>query len=140
MEQSEGPASPAGWFKATASTASCTCVEVRFLADAVQVRDSKQISAVTGENVSRVITLPAEDWRQFLRKIDEDELGPAAGPLQSTADHDGTVVLHCLSSGIELTYDIEEWHAFRAGVRDGEFDLPSAERSQEKSPLEMPGK
>ena len=129
MEDHDGdePAPPgSGWFKSQHSAATCTCVEVRFLADAdaVQVRDSKQISAITGENVSEIITLPAADWRQFIGGV-ADEAARTTGPLVRYSPDDNTIVLHCTESGVELTYDSDEWEAFRSGVLDGEFDPPA---------------
>lgn len=121
----KGPTASAGWFKSKRSSGSCTCVEVRFLADAdaVQVRDSKQIDAVTGTNVSDIITLPSTDWRQFIHSLVDD--ARATGPLVHYSPDDGTIVLHCTESGVELTYDSDEWEAFRSGVLDGEFDPPA---------------
>lgn len=125
---SDEPAPPpeGGWFKTLHSTATCTCVEVRFLAaaDAVQVRDSKQIDAVTGENASDIITLPTADWRQFIGGLVDDD-ARATGPLVRYSPSDSTIVLHCTETGVELTYDADEWEAFRSGVLDGEFDPPA---------------
>lgn len=125
--RSEEPARPAGWFKSTRSAAACTCVEVRFLPDAVQIRDSKQISAATGENVSDIITLPLSEWPQFLRHVTHDAPNPSPLLLRPANDS-GAMALRCEATGAELIYDADEWDAFHDGVLDGEFDPPKATR------------
>ncbi len=119
-----GPMAP--WFTSRHCAAGGDCVEIRFLRTVVQVRDSKQISAITGQNVSRIITLPTDDWRQFLRQVAEDDLAAtAAGPLQRDTTDEGNVVLRCESTGVELVYDLDEWDAFCEGVLDGDFEPPA---------------
>jgi len=113
------------WFKSRHCELDGNCVEIRFLRTVVQVRDSKQVSAITGQNVSRIITLPTDDWRQFLRQVAEDDLATTTdGPLHRVTTDEGNVVLRCESTGVELVYDLDEWDAFCAGVLDGDFDPP----------------
>lgn len=121
---SAAPLAP--WFKSRHCRAGTHCVEIRFLRTVVQVRDSKQISAITGQNVSRIITLPTDDWRQFLRDVAEDDLATStSGPLHRATTDEGNVILRCESTGVELVYDLDEWDAFCAGVLDGDFEPPT---------------
>ncbi|MFC9893277.1 DUF397 domain-containing protein [Nocardia sp. NPDC127579] len=107
-----------GWFTSSRSNNGNQCVEVRFDGDAVRIRDSKYRRDPANPRADEpVITVTARVWTEFLtlllRGRVHDEL--LARP---TADGGATLRHH----DICLTYTPDEWTAFLAGARDGEFD------------------
>jgi hypothetical protein len=48
-----------------------------------------------------------------------------AGAVEVICTDDG-VQMHAVATGVRLRFTQSEWTAFRAGVRDGEFDLVAA--------------
>lgn len=55
------PSDRTGWFKSSRSAENPACVEVRFVPDAIDVRDSKN---PTGP----VLTFPRAAWAKFLNR------------------------------------------------------------------------
>ena len=104
--------STAGWFKSTRSSTNDNCVEVKFVRDSVQIRDSKY----TGDPAARpIITVSPAEWTSFLGStINDGQSVPAM-----TRSGDGFVTLS--HNGVGLTYTPAEWDAFVAGVVAGEF-------------------
>ncbi|WP_216916879.1 DUF397 domain-containing protein [Nocardia noduli] len=109
------------WFTSSRSNNGNQCVEVRFVGDVVSVRDSKyrrDPAALLCDEP--IITVTATEWTSFLTVLASG--GSAEGPTALTAltTSDGATSLR--HGEITLTYTPEEWNAFIAGVRDGEFD------------------
>ncbi|WP_405178909.1 DUF397 domain-containing protein [Nocardia sp. NBC_01377] len=109
------------WFTSSRSNNGNQCVEVRFVGDVVSVRDSKyrrDPAALLCDEP--IITVTATEWTSFLTVLASG--GSAYGPTALTAltTSDGATSLR--HGEITLTYTPEEWDAFIAGVRDGEFD------------------
>lgn len=118
------PARRIGWFTSSYSANGHSCVEVRFDAHSVFVRDTKYRRNPANDPATQpIIALPAIKWKGFLEKVvtgspvDDEvgvpaiELDPAGGASLRAAD--GTV----------LVYTESEWTAFINGIRDGEFSL-----------------
>lgn len=109
------------WFKSSLSHPNGNeCVEVFFDAGSVHVRDSKDHG--TGPS----ITVPAEHWQPFL----DEAVGRAAALSNPTIRIDieptGAATLRSRRGAeVVLSYTPGEWTAFVAGVRNGEFDLPT---------------
>ena len=115
------------WFTSSRSNNGNQCVEVRFVGDVVLVRDSKyrrDPAALLCDEP--IITVTATEWTSFLTVLASG--GSVEGPtapttptaLTALTTSDGTTSLR--HGDITLTYTPEEWDAFIAGVRDGEFD------------------
>ncbi|MET7770434.1 DUF397 domain-containing protein [Nocardia sp. NPDC005366] len=106
------------WFTSTRSNNGNQCVEVRFVGDAVLVRDSKYRRDPANLLAEEpIITVTANEWTSFLTLL---ATGGSADRLITRTASDGTTSL--CHGDITLTYTPEEWDAFIAGVRDGEFD------------------
>ncbi len=59
----------AAWFTSRHCAAGGDCVEIRFLRTVVQVRDSKQISAITGQKDDVSATNEAMKDRRAIRRL-----------------------------------------------------------------------
>ncbi|WP_054815230.1 DUF397 domain-containing protein [Nocardia arizonensis] len=107
-----------GWFTSTRSNNGNQCVEVRFVGDAVLIRDSKYRRDPANRPADEpIITVTANEWTSFLGLL---AAGRSGDRLVARTGADGTTTLR--HGDITLTYTVEEWAAFVAGVRDGEFD------------------
>ncbi|WP_280507055.1 DUF397 domain-containing protein [Nocardia flavorosea] len=122
----EGPRS--GWFKSSKSNDGPACVEVKFDADRVQIRDSKyRRDPANNPADAPTISIDANQWQSFLDYV-------ASGRKQTPNDDcpaieygpDGAVVLRAPSPGPALAFTPQEWSAFVAGVGAQEFDLFAA--------------
>ncbi|MGN2635117.1 DUF397 domain-containing protein [Nocardia takedensis] len=107
-----------GWFTSSRSNNGNQCVEVRFVGDAVQIRDSKYRRDPANLPADEpIITVTTAEWTAFLTALAAD--APTDRPTARPGVDGGTVLRH---GDIALTYTPAEWLAFVAGVRDGEFD------------------
>ncbi|MQY27039.1 DUF397 domain-containing protein [Nocardia aurantia] len=108
-----------GWFTSTRTNNGNQCVEVRFDAGAVLVRDSKfRRDPANRDATEPVITVSAVEWTAFLDAVVGRAATRSAIEVESAADGGATLV----HAGMRLTYTPGEWAAFVAGARDGEFD------------------
>jgi hypothetical protein len=113
---------PAAWRRSSFSAGAC--VEVTPGPRAVLVRDSKDAG------LGPILVLDQAAWRELLGAALERR-PTAAGGLRITREprptrHAGTEVLttwHVHTAGIALHYTHDEWIAFAAGVREGEFEF-----------------
>ncbi|MEG8179439.1 DUF397 domain-containing protein [Nocardia terpenica] len=120
MDTSTTSARPS-WFKASFSTDSSNCVEIRFGDGVVLIRDSKYLRDPANDSAAQpFISIPARDWPAFLdaaRGFD----GTIRRGLPAIEHHaSGEVSLHA-ADGTTLTYTAAEWTAFVSGIRAGEF-------------------
>lgn len=107
-----------GWYTSTRSNNGNQCVEIRFDGDAVLIRDSKYRRNPANRPADEpIITVTASVWTAFLALLDS---GRAHTELIAHTAADGATTLR--HGDITLDYTPEEWEAFRAGARDGEFD------------------
>ncbi|WP_306359986.1 DUF397 domain-containing protein [Nocardia sp. CC227C] len=108
------------FFKSTFSGGDQTCVEVAHRADSVLIRDSK----FTGSRAQQpILSIAPTRWRAFLDLVLTGDSG-AIGPVRITVHPDAGATI--ADEVVALTYDTEEWDAFRKGVAGGEFDRPEA--------------
>ena len=106
------------WFTSSRSNNGNQCVEVRFVGDAVQIRDSKYRRDPANRPADEpIITVSAAEWTDFLSALTG---GASTNRLNARTHVDGGATLH--HGDTALTYTPAEWEAFVAGVRDGEFD------------------
>lgn len=103
-----------GWFKSSFSTASGDCVEVRFDADVVQVRDTKD------QGSGPVVTVDAAVWDDFLLQLLSGSV-EADGPLTVLTGPRGGTLLRARDDDAALRFTRGEWEMFMRGVRAGEF-------------------
>jgi hypothetical protein len=117
----EGIMSPAqaraGWRKSSQSAQGNGCVEVDFTLDGVEIRDTKI-------DDSPVFVFTAEQWGRWLAEVSSGVLTNTNGAVVVSVVDDCHVV-RAAATRSTLTFDTNEWNAFTAGVRDGEFE-PSA--------------
>ncbi|TLG13404.1 DUF397 domain-containing protein [Nocardia cyriacigeorgica] len=96
------------------------CVEIAFDRESVLIRDTKYLRNPANDPAAQpVITLPASAWPAFLAAACAHASHAIAGAPAITRHRDGSVTL--TGSAATLHYTAEEWRAFLAGVRDGEF-------------------
>ncbi|MBF6356740.1 DUF397 domain-containing protein [Nocardia higoensis] len=106
-----------GWFTSSRSNNGNQCVEVKFGADAVWIRDSKYRCGAAGEHAAQpVLSVTASEWDDLVARLRSG--GPA--PELITENAGGGVELR--RDGTVLTFTRAEWDAFLGGVADGEFD------------------
>lgn len=106
------------WFTSTRSNNGNQCVEVRFDGDAVLIRDSKYRRNPANRPAEEpVITVTASLWTSFINLLNS---GRSHNELIAHMHADGSATVR--HGDITLTYTSEEWDAFLAGARDGEFD------------------
>jgi hypothetical protein len=113
---------PAAW--RTSSFSAGACVEITPGPRAVLVRDSKDAG------LGPILVLDQAGWRELLAAALERRPG-AAGGLRITREprrtrHAGTevtTVWHVTTAGLALHYTHDEWIAFAAGAREGEFEF-----------------
>jgi hypothetical protein len=104
----------AGWRKSTYSDQADGCVEVNSGSDGVEVRHSKIAD-------SPVICFTGEQWSGWLGEVIADNLTNTNGAV-TVLIQPGSWVVRDVVTGTELTFDEQEWTAFRLGAKDGEFD------------------
>ncbi len=109
------------WFKSHASSASCACVEVRFDADAVLIRDSKYRRRPEADLANEpTIRVLIDAWLALLDELVGVRLAGTGGALAiATTEHSTTI--RSVTTGTELVYTAAEWDAFLVGVKAGEF-------------------
>lgn len=114
-----------GWFKASFSSPSQDCVEVRFEGQIVHIRDSKYrrdpANDPTGEPI---ITVTAAQWTTLLYELTGSATAGANGALVVEAGTDGVDLRHA-ENGVVLHYTPAEWRSYLAGVHAHEFDHPA---------------
>lgn len=111
-----------GWRKSSLSNnGGQSCVEVRFDAEAVYVRDSKYLRDPSNDPARQpIITIPANRWHEFLDLTDGHTVDAAADLPVVDFHADGGASLSA-ADGTVLTFTPAEWCAFTAGVHAGEF-------------------
>lgn len=100
------------------------CVQVRFAATTVEIRDSKYLRDRGADPRHQpIIGIDTQHWEDFLAAI----LTTATNPVPTVrvaVDADGNVELS--DGAVVLKFFPAEWQAFVAGVLAGEFDYRSA--------------
>ena len=113
--------STAVWQKASYSGNGGNCVEVRFDADAVLIRDSKYLRDPGNDpSAQPIITINTADWPDFLANV----LGrnsTSRNGIPTIEHHSSGAATICTADGLTLTYTAAEWDAFTSGIRAGEF-------------------
>jgi len=99
-----------------------TCVEVSIGSNRVSIRDSKnnQISS------QETIDFEPGEWAMVLRLGFHPSTGQCGSSRVVTRSANGRVEVLDTHTDTLLNFSREEWHAFLAGVADGEFDLSAA--------------
>lgn len=105
----------AGWRKSTYSAQANGCVEVSPNCGGMEIRHSQIID-------SPVIRFTGEQWSRWLGEVVADNLTNTNGAVTVLVRPDSWTVRD-LALGTELTFNQQEWIAFRLGAKDGEFDL-----------------
>ena len=106
------------WFTSSRSNNGNQCVEVRFDGDAVLIRDSKYRRNPANRPAEEpIITVTASLWTSFINLLNS---GRSHNELIAQTCADGSATLR--HGDTTLSYTPEEWDAFIAGARDGEFD------------------
>jgi hypothetical protein len=103
------------WRTSSYSGQGTNCVEVAPAAAGVLLRDTKD------KGDGPVIAFAPEQWTAFIAEVAAD-VPSANGAAEVIHTDDGTQV-HGVATGVRLRFTPSEWMAFRAGVRDGEFNL-----------------
>ncbi|WP_280275125.1 DUF397 domain-containing protein [Nocardia wallacei] len=110
-----------GWFKSSKSNDGPNCVEVRFDGDFVHLRDSKYLRDPANDPAAQpLITLKAEYWDSFLAAAAVDKADARSDQPVILRHPTGQVSVRA-QDGTTLTFTADEWDAFTAGVREGEF-------------------
>lgn len=108
------------WKKGSRSSGNGCCVECLALDDLVLIRDSKyRRDGLRPAAEEPVIVLGRDNWNAFMV-----DLGSNAGRWNNGAVRieTGAAGIRLASAdGVVLEYTADEWHAFLAGVLDGEF-------------------
>lgn len=104
-----------GWRTSRYSGNNDNCVEVTPAEHGVLLRDTKD------RGTGPIVAFTPDQWTAFLREV---ATGAPTTNGAVTVHTAGTEThLRALASGVTLRFTASEWAAFRAGVRDGEFDL-----------------
>jgi hypothetical protein len=124
-----------------------TCVEVGYSGSQISgeidyylVRDSKQVDA-DGVHTGPVLRFTPEQWAAFLTELRVGNLDGAVswawlsgegadyltGGVEIRHGRDMTCMRAADDPETVLSYTAEEWAAFGAGVRNGEFDYGTAD-------------
>lgn len=97
-----------------------TCVEVGFASDSAFIRDSKQ-SWMSG--AQPVIELSRSQFDHFLSvSVGESNADAQSNPVSVDITGDRVVLS---SQSVSLEFDADEWSAFVAGARVGDFFTPA---------------
>ncbi len=119
-ERSDGflGADRSGFKKSSFSTATCTCVEVKFdtAAGSAYVRDNKYRGDPLAEPIA---VIPLEVWRVFLDEVAGTRLAGDNGFVLVEDHPEGGVIL--TAGEVVLSFRRDEWVAFVSGVDAGEF-------------------
>ncbi len=117
------PYGSTGWYKASFSDHGNACVEVRFEGEEVLIRDSKYRGS---EALRPIIAIPAHAWVKFLSIAtgDATDDGITLGIPSIYQEISGCTTLRAAAES-KLTFTREEWTAFLAGIRSGEFSPAS---------------
>ncbi|NNH76050.1 DUF397 domain-containing protein [Nocardia uniformis] len=114
-----------GWFKASFSSQSSNCVEVRFGEASVLIRDSKY----HGDPFRQpVVSIPTAIWESFLKIVTGTPVDATVIQRLPVIDRDegtGRTAIRDLH-GVCLVYTADEWMAFTAGIYAGEFTPAAA--------------
>lgn len=112
------------WFKSSFSRSTSNCVEVSHDADAVLIRDSKY----DGDPINQpIIGVAAQFWAVFLENATAGVNTSATESLPAIhRDPDTGNTSVQTAAGTRLIYTSQEWAAFLAGIRAGEFTLQPA--------------
>ena len=117
--------SPRGWFKASFSSNAASCVEVRFIGDLVQIRDSKYHRNPTNPPENQpIISVKSGEWAEFLDKMTGRTGTDNRNAIEAENTSTGNIVLRATRTGTALTFTATEWRAFLNGARAHEFDCP----------------
>ncbi|WP_036528307.1 DUF397 domain-containing protein [Nocardia sp. CNY236] len=102
------------------------CVEVRFVGDRVQIRDSK-FSRIRANEPARqpIVEVRYGSWSVFVHAVAGLTDDFDTGSLSVERTDDGSAIIRAVD-GTTLSYTLAEWNAFVAGVRNGEFSLVAA--------------
>ena len=112
------------WFKASYSSGCGACVEVRYDADIVSIRDSKYRLNPNNDPIHEpVIALTFAAWQAFLQEVTEVKSVGINNNAWTESAKDGSVTIHS-SSGVSLSFTSLEWITFFLGIRGGQFDRP----------------
>ncbi|WP_063630404.1 DUF397 domain-containing protein [Amycolatopsis thermoflava] len=108
----------AGWFKSTYSGANGGCVEVTLtIPGTVGLRDSK-----LGKR-SPIVVFDVIQWCSLLVEVSTDRLTNTNGAAIVIASPEQWEVRPADGSTEALRFNGTEWHAFRNGVRAGQFGV-----------------
>lgn len=103
--------------KSSYSGQGTNCVEVAPAAVGVLLRDTKD------RGTGPVIAFTPQQWAAFLAEVATDRVPGANGCVEVIRTDTGVQML-ATASDVRLRFTQSEWTAFRAGVRDGEFETP----------------
>ncbi|MEV4129695.1 DUF397 domain-containing protein [Nocardia sp. NPDC049707] len=106
-----------GWFKSSFSGSEHTCVEVKFDAERVLIRDSKYTGPVDDQPVVYVLSAQWPVFLDLVLSAKSDELGEG---VAISLHRDGGATIS--GQGVELVYNADEWDAFAKGIADGQFN------------------
>lgn len=112
------------WKKSSRSNPSGNCVEVKKAGgDTILIRDTTILIRDTklGES-SPKLAIPVEDWGYAIERIKVGALPGDICTLKIQMTGTGGARFSYQHGGIVLVYTKDEWDAFVAGVKDGEFD------------------
>lgn len=106
----------AGWRKSTYSAMQNGCVEVNLTSDGAEIRHSKIVD-------SPVISFTAEQWSRWLDEVISDDLTNTNGAV-TVRPHPHSWTIYAAPAETKLTFNAQEWTAFRLGAKAGEFTPP----------------
>jgi hypothetical protein len=89
--------------------------------DTVRIRDSKNLSPGDDGQPFPFIEVESNQWSTFLTAVAANQAG-GEGAILFNYTEDGGVTLSSNTSSTRLTYDSDEWEAFRYGSARGDFD------------------
>jgi len=106
-----------GWFTSSRSNNGNQCVEVRFDAGDVWIRDSKYHRGAAGDAAAQpVLSVSAAEWDDLVTRL------RAGGPIPGLITENARGDVELRRGSTVLSFTRAEWEAFLAGVADGEFD------------------
>ena len=121
-------ATPGDWFKSTFSDNAASCLEVRFTANHVHIRDSKYRRDPTNDPAHEpVLTITPGEWAEFLHTVTTHHDTDPDAALTVEVTRTGTATLR--RAATTLTYTATEWQAFLDGAKAHQFDHPRLART-----------